>query len=193
MKKLLCVLLAMTMLVGSLFIFCSCDEKDKKKDKETTDEVKEVAVPDPPKGYSLYEDEYVAFVYPTGWTERDMPNGIGGSMFQDLLTGNNVSFAVEVKSDLYKTMTVETFNSMIKPSLDAQNMSVSNVKIEQVKNKLGFEITKISYSATGKGVTVKQVIFVIPSGSYNYAIYVTEAKKVDGLLDTVFESLVAKK
>ena len=97
------------------------------------------------------------------------------------------------KSDLYKTMTVETFNSMIKPSLDAQNMSVSNVKIEQVKNKLGFEITKISYSATGKGVTVKQVIFVIPSGSYNYAIYVTEAKKVEGLLDTVFESLVAKK
>ena len=32
MKKLLCLLLAMTMLMGSLFVLSACDEKDKDKD-----------------------------------------------------------------------------------------------------------------------------------------------------------------
>ena len=34
MKKLLCLLLAVTMLMGSLFILSACDEKDKDKDKD---------------------------------------------------------------------------------------------------------------------------------------------------------------
>ena len=40
---------------------------------------------------------------------------------------------------------------------------------------------------------MKQTIYVVASGDLNYAINVTEVKSVSGLLDTVFNSIVAKK
>ena len=194
MKKLLCLLLAVTMLLGSMLVLSACDEKDKKKDKDDTEETEAVIrdLPKVPNGYTQYENEYVAFVYPTGWSKTEISGGLGVSLLEQS-TGNSVSVAAEPKSDIYKNMDEDSFNQLLKPALEAQGLSISGAKVSQVKNAQNFDITKISYTVKASGVTLTQVILVIPSGEYNYAIYVTETKPVEGLLDTVFDSIVAKK
>jgi hypothetical protein len=195
MKKLLCLLLAMTMLMGSLFILSACDEKDKKDKDDEGESTEEVvaSAPDVPKGYALYENDHIYFVYPEKWT----PNSLGdnaGALILDGTTGNNITAVGEVYSNIYKDMTVESFNSLIKPSLDSQGLSVSGVKISQVKNARNTELTKISYTVkNAAGTSMKQTIYVVASGDLNYAINVTEVKSVSGLLDTVFNSIVSKK
>ena len=100
MKKLLCLLLAMTMLVGSLFVLSACDKKEDKESEETV----AVDAPEVPAGYKLYENDYVYFVYPENWETRDMS---GITVLVDAATGNNITLAYEPKSDLYKTMDLE--------------------------------------------------------------------------------------
>ena len=189
MKKLLCLLLAVTMLLGSMFVLSACDEKDKKKDE--TEETKAEA-PSVPTGYALYENDYVYFVYPEGWEKKDM-SGIG--VLVDSSTGNNITVAYEIKSDVYATMDLEGYNSLLKPAFQSQGMSVSNIKISQLKNAAGINVTKIEHTAVQSGNTMNQVLFVIPTGEYNYVVTVTQGKgkEISGLVDTVFESLTAKK
>ena len=189
MKKLLCLLLAMTMLMGSLFVLSACDKKDK-KEEATTEEKKDVFKL--PEGYALYENDYISFAYPAEWTKTDLGED-AGAMIMDGSTGNNITAVGEEYSDTYKTMTVEEFNKTVKPQLTASGLSVSNVKIEQIKGADDLAITKISYNVKSSGVTMKQYVYVVPSGDRNYAVSVTEVKAVDGLLDTLVASFVAKK
>ena len=190
MKKLLCLLLALTMLMGSLFVLSACDEKDKDKDKE--EEKSEVAAPEVPAGYKLYENDYVYFVYPENWETRDMS---GITVLLDAATGNNITLAYEPKSDLYKTMDLEKFNNTFVPIWKQQGMNVSNVQItNSIENSLGYEISKFTFNATQSGQNMKQEMYIIPSGSYNYVVNVTQGvgKEVKGLTETVFNSLTPK-
>ena len=192
MKKLLCTLLALMMIFGSLFVLSACDEKDKDKDDQSTEE-SAAPTPQVPVGYELYENEDIAFVYPKGWSKTEIVGG-SGVMLLDGNTGNNITAVGEQYSEIYKTMTIEDFNKLLKPTLEAQGMTVSGVKIEQVKGKENLEITKISYDLKAStGVSLKQTIYIVPAGSLNYSVNVTTVKTVDGLLDNVFNSLTAKK
>ena len=193
MKRLICTLLALMMVFGSLFVLSACDEKDKDKDDNSTEENTEQPAPEIPEGYELYENDDIAFVYPTGWSKTELAGG-AGVMLLDGNTGNNITALGEPYSDIYKTMTVDEFNKLMKPTLEAQGMTISGVKIEQVKGKGNLAITKISYSVkAANGTSMKQTIYVVPAGSLNYAINVTSVKTVDGLLDNVFNSLTVKK
>ena len=111
----------------------------------------------------------------------------------DGTTGNNITAVPEEYSDMYKTMTVKEFDNLIKPQLTASGLSVSNVKIEQIQGTNDLAITRITYTVKSSGVTMKQFVYVVPSGDRNYAVTITETKAVDGLVDTVLASLVAKK
>ena len=189
MKKLLCLLLAVTMLMGSLFILSACDEKDKDKDKDEESSVEPPAVP---ANYTLFENDYIYFVYPSAWEKREMS---GIPVFLEAATGNNITVAYEPKSDVYSTMDLDGYNTILKPTFQAQGMTVSNVKISQVKNSAGFEITKIEHKAVMSGQTMNQVLFVIPAGNYNYVVSITQGvgKETSGLVNSVFESLTARK
>lgn len=192
MKKILCLLLAITMLMGSLLVLGSCDKKDKEKDRDESEEKVALSAPQVPKGYVLYENDYIYFVYPEGWTKNDLNNGMA-HLILDGSTGNNLTVIGEVYSDIYKDLTVDEFKEMIKSTADTQNLKLSNIKISQVKNAHGVEITKITYNVERAGVTAKQTIFVVPCGDRNYVVNVTISKNVTGLVDTVFNSLVPKK
>ena len=192
MKRLICMLLALMMVFGSLFVLSACDEKDKDKDDKATEENTEQLAPEIPEGYELYENDDIAFAYPTGWSKTELAGG-AGALIMDGNTGNNITVVGEQYSEIYKTMTVEEFNRLLKPTLEAQGITVSGVKIEQKKNG-DLAITKISYSVkAANGTSMKQTIYVVPAGSLNYAINVTSVKTVDGLLDNVFNSLTVKK
>ena len=190
MKKLLCLLLAVTMLMGSLFILSACDEKDKKDKEETTEEEKEVFKA--PEGYTVYENDYISFAYPSEWTKTDLGED-AGVMIMDGKNGNNITAVPEEYSDTYKNMTVEEFNKTIKPQLTASGLTVSGVKIEQIKGTNSLAITKISYTVKSSGVTMKQYIYIVPSGDRNYAVNFTEVQAVEGLLDILLSSITAKK
>ena len=188
MKKLLCLLLAMTMLVGSLFVLSACDKKDEKESEESV----AVDAPEVPAGYKLYENDYIYFVYPENWETRDMS---GITVLLDAATGNNITLAYEIKSDLYKTMDLEKFNSTFVPVWKQQGMTVSNIQItNSIENALGYEISKFTFNATQSGQSMKQEMYIIPSGGYNYVVNVTQGvgKEVKGLAETVFNSLTPK-
>lgn len=192
MKKLLCLLLAVTMLMGSLFVLSACDEKDKDKDDDKSTEAPGNSSFQMPEGYVIYENDDISFAYPEGWQKSEMGMMV---MLVDMTTGNNITLVYQEKSDIYTTMDVAGFNQLLKPSYESAGMAVSDVKVSQVKNSGNFSVTKISYKATQGGNNFNQLMVVIQSGEYDYIVTVTEGitTPADGLLDTVFNSLKAKK
>ena len=189
MKKLLCMFLALMMVFGSLFVLSACDEKDKEKDDQSTEEpAKPFQVPE---GYATYENDDISFAYPEGWKKNEMGTLV---MLVDMEKGNNVTVTYQAKSDVYSTMDVSGFNQLLKPSYEAAGMTVSNLKVSQTKNSGQFSVTKITYEATQSGNNFNQMMVVIAAGEYDYIITVTEGKTtpVDGLMDVVFNSLKAK-
>ncbi len=191
MKRFLCTVLALLMLFSSMFILSACDEKDKDDDEKTTEEAsKELPTYDVPTGYSLYEDEYISFAYPSSWTKSEMS---GVLLIIDNSSGNNITLAYEPYSTVYETMDLAGFNDLLLPMLTAQGITVSGVVITQEKNDNKVPVTKITFTAVHSGVSMKQTVFVVASGNYNVALTVTEVKSVPTVLDTVFESMIPQK
>jgi uncharacterized protein YwlG (UPF0340 family) len=87
-------------------------------------------------------------------------------------------------------MDVASFNTLLKPALEAMGMTTSNVAVSQITNKNKVDITKITYSASTNGVAMKQTLFVVAAGNLNYVITVTETKTdatlVNNVLDTIY-------
>ena len=190
MKKLLCLLLAVTMLMGSLFILSACDEK--KKDQDETEETAEKEEFKLPEGYAIYENDYISFAYPAEWSKTDFGAELG-ALFMDGAAGNSITAVSEPYSDRYKDLTVEEFKAMIEPMAPESGLSVSNIKIEQIKGTNDLAVTKISYDVVMQGVSMKQYVFVVASGDLNYSVSISETKAVEGLVDIVLASWVAKK
>ena len=107
-------------------------------------------------------------------------------------SGNNITVVSEPKSDVYEKMTVESFNSTLKPILEAAGMTVSNVSIAK-KTSNGLNVVEISYKAEMLGVKVNQTVYVVAAGQKNWAITITEVKPDANLITTVFETLQTAK
>ena len=133
-----------------------------------------------PKGYLAYDNGDITFAYPEKWIVND---GSVVMIVNESGVGNNITVTYEQYSDMYSTMTAETFNSTLKPMLDAAGIAVSNTVVEQVKNEVSTEITKISYSANANGVSMKQTMLICAAGNRNYIIQ---------LVKNVFETLYVK-
>lgn len=149
----------------------------------------EPKVPVIPKGYLAYDNGDITFAYPEKWIVND---GSVVMIVNESGVGNNITVTYEQYSDMYSTMTAETFNSTLKPMLDASGITVSNTVVEQVKNEVSTEITKISYSANANGVSMKQTMFICAAGNRNYIITVTETTGDAQLVKNVFETLYVK-
>ena len=182
MKRYLCLLLAMVILLLSLSL-AACDKAS------TADEDKkdEITVPD---GYTLYDDGKISFAYPEDWEESD---GSVAMLMNPTGAGNNITIVYEAKTDMYEKMTLASFNENMKPSYEAMGMTLSNIKVEQTENDAGTKITKLSYNATMSGVSMKQTAYVTTVGSRTYSVTVTETTSDATLVKNVFNTLVAVK
>ena len=103
--------------------------------------------------------------------------------------GNNITVTYEAYSDVYKTMTVTEFNSLLKPALQQAGMQVSNVTVEQGTSDFDVALTKIVYNATMQSVQMKQTVLVFAKGDRNYCITVTEVSAHAALVENVLATL----
>ena len=157
--------------------------------KETTPDTSEATDASVPNGYKLYSDEYISIVYPKTWDKTE------GSvtLMQDKSNGDNITIAYETKTDYYDDMTVAQFNSELKPVYEAMGMSISNADVKHQTNQNGIKITKLSYTATVAGTSIKQTALIFTVSDRTYSVNVTETISKPELVTNVFNSITALK
>lgn len=218
MKKLLSILLATCCLTALV----ACDAADQEKDRDETDakttqaetgtsddtaatteaateaatdavteaatEVETQPTVEVPSGYAVFENDALSFAYPKGWAKQD------GSVviLQDPSTRNNITVVSESKNAFYDTMTLEDFETQMKPAYEAMGMTVDNVKLERKETARGLKVLVMSFDNTTQGVSMKQTQYVTTIGAYSYTVTVTEVTPDAELVQTVFDTLTAK-
>ena len=89
MKKLLCTLAVLVLLVGTLVVMSACGGADTTAEATTTAPVTTVPVIEAPipDDYTLYDNGDISFAYPESWAKTD------GStvLLQDAVTGNHIT------------------------------------------------------------------------------------------------------
>ncbi|MBR3963779.1 MAG: hypothetical protein IKJ80_00030 [Clostridia bacterium] len=188
MKKILVALLTLALAFSMAFTLASCNDGDSNNGGEatTTAPVEETTVPTP-NGYTLYNNGKISFAYPSTWTKQA---GSVDMLINESGAGNNITVSYEQHSDIYTKMDVASFNTVLKPTFAAMGMTTSNVSVSQITNKNKVDMTKISYSASMNGVDMKQTMYVVAAGGFNYIVTVTEttadATLVNNVLDTLY-------
>ena len=178
MKRILCTILVFVMIFGLM----ACGGNDK---GETTETAKRPVAAD---GYQLFEHEAITFAYPSNWTQTEQSGVVVLMDAADATT--NITLAYEIKSNLYASMTKETFASQLQPSLEQAGMTISNVTVAQISNDYN-GLTKIAYQAEVMGITMSQTMFIVASGNYNYIVSVTQLTADESLITAVQSTLCA--
>ena len=180
MKRIVSALLALLLVVGCIFTLTGCDSADKDKDENKKPVI--------PSGYLEYKNEAISFAYPEGWTKQD------GSVtiLSDAATGNNITVVYEAKTDMYEKMTVDEFDSTLKPQMEAAGLSISNVSIKKEKTN-NLDLVKIAFDTVAMGITMKQTLLVATVGERTYTVSVTETKSDSALLSNVVKTLYGLK
>ena len=142
----------------------------------------------PPAGYKMYQYEDIAFAYPEDWILDELYGVL--VLIRDTDSGNNITLAAEPYSGLYDNMTVEMFNQYIKPQYDSLGMTLSDINIEK-ETVNGLDVTVIGHITRYDGQTLYQTSFYFTVNNVTYAIAVTENPAEPGLVETVFNSIVA--
>ncbi len=183
MKKILAFVLALMMLCLCAFSFVACGGDDDDDDNDVTTTKEPTAIP---AGYKKFDNGDIYFGYPDNWSKIEQS---GISILMGTANTNNITVASEDKTDLYENMDVEEFNTLIKPQLTSQGITVSNVAISNVQNDNGVKITKITLNASVQGVTMKQTMLVASTSAKTYCVTITEASSDNTLVNNVFETL----
>ena len=156
-------------------------------EEETTEEETTIEL-EAPEGYKMYQYEDIAFAYPENWILDELYGVL--VLICDTDSGNNITLAAEPYSGLYDNMTVEMFNQYIKPQYDSLGMTLSDINIEK-ETVNGLNVTVIGHITRYDGQTLYQTSFYFTVGNVTYAIAVTENPPEPGLVETVFNSIVA--
>ena len=175
MKKISLVMAVLLLIASCVFTFAACDKAAK--------------APEIPEGYQAYSNDVLSFAYPKEWSAN---SGSVVTLMDPNGNGNNITVVYEAKTDLYDDMTVESFNSMMKPSYEAMGMTVSNVAVEK-RTTNGLDVVQISYDAKVAGQSLSQTAFITTIGDSTYTVTVTEMTPDAELVANVFNTLYALK
>ena len=190
MKKFLALSLCLIMILTS-FVLMSCDkgaddiETSAQTTVESTTEESTALEPVIPTGYKKYSNDDISFAYPSDWS---ITNG-SSTIFKGTKNGNNITLVYEDKTDYYEKLTVQKFNSEMKPMYANMGMSVSNASVSQTSNGTGLKITKIAFNNAMSGTTIKQTQFITTVGNKTYTITVSEFVSDSTLVNNVFNSI----
>lgn len=175
MKRLVSYLMVIALLLGCIGMLSACGGE-------------EANTYTLPEGYTMYEDEYISFAYPSHWTTTD------GStvMLQNTENTNNITVVYEAATDVYETMTKESFETTMVPAFEAAGMQISDTAITQ-NTRGDLKITEISITTTLYGITMKQTMYMTTVSDRTYVITVTEVVSDPAIAENVFASLSAVK
>ena len=204
MKRILCMLIALTVILATLCIFSSCNkpvgegsastqkptqteaptEAPTEKPSETTSAgIQEIA----PEGYQWYSDGVVRFAYPQKWQKHNDNNMV--ILVNENGYGNNISIVSEAKTDIYDTLTVEAFMAEMKPYFESMGLTVYGATIERMTNRNGIKLTMIRFAAQSGETVTTQTQYVCHTNEKTYSLTVTEATPQPDLFATVFTTL----
>ena len=174
MKKIVSLLLALTLTIGLVCSLSSCSGGN---------------APELPDGCKRYENGYLSFAYPEDWSKQ---TGSVDMLVNPTGVGNNITVAYESKTNAYDNLTVESFNSTMKPAYESMGMSVSNVSISKGTTN-NVDYVKLSYNARMSGVSMKQTAIITTIGNRTFSITITEVNSDAKLISTVIDTLYAKR
>jgi len=177
MKKIFCVVLALIVALGCMFALTACGKEEKESGGEK--------IPQIPEGYTKYQNDAISFGYPENWTVKD---GSVTILSDASGVGNNITVVSSEDDGTYKDMTMEKFDSIVKPTYEAMGMTISDASLENFTVK-GASVLKITYTVTATGVTLKQTQFIVSIEGKVHAITVTESTPDANLVSTVQETL----
>lgn len=203
MKRLFCILLALFMLCGALAM-TACTEADKPEEtttaetttaetttaettteetttEETTTEKEKPVI----ESYAIFDYNGVTFTYPASWQKVEGET----SIVVDALTGNNISVVRDLSGFDYTSLTKEVYEAELIPQMEAMGVTVTDLSVEQVKNKLGTKITVIAYTVDMSGSAFTQTQYIAKAGNVSHVVTITEMVENADLLDAVFGSL----
>lgn len=186
MKKLICMLLALMMVLTMAVSFASCGESKEEKENTENEEGKteneekeeEVTVPD---GYTMYENGDICFAIPESWEKST------DDMIMDK-NGNTINVVTEDKTDLYDKLTKEEYEETYVPIYESMGMTVTNVSLEHTETN-GLKVLKVAYTMSVQGVSMKQTQYITTVGEKTYTVTVCLVSNVDGLVENVFNTL----
>lgn len=141
-------------------------------------------LPDVPKGYTLYLDEYLAFAYPSDW--KPIEEGDETYLFSEDKM-HSVSVTYTARTEKYETLSEEDF---LREMEEALGVRFDECTIEQL-SKDGFPITKIYYRLNlFEEKTTIGTQYYVSSGDRTYCIHITQTDSVvEGLAEVVYDTL----
>ena len=174
MKKNFCVVLALIVALGCVFGLTACGKDDSGEKK-----------PEIPEGYKKYQNEAISFGYPEEWSTQEGSVTILSDASGE---GNNITVVSGEDDGTYKDMTIEKFNTTVKPAYEVMGMSVSDVSLETVTVN-GLSVLKIAYTVSAAEISLGQTQFIVSIEGKVHAITVTESTPDAKLVSTVLETL----
>ena len=186
MKKLLCMLLALVMVLAAMtLVACGGNDDDKKPtDENKEDEKTEITVPD---GYTMYDNGDIAFAYPEDWTKSEE----SGLVMFTSGEAASINITAENKTDLYDDMTAEEFEKMFFPYFEAAGMTATNLKVEHTKNN-GMDVMVVTYDMDVSGVSLKQAQYAVTGDEKTYVITVAVEASGDASISQNVLSTLSK-
>ena len=183
MKKLICMLLALMMVLTMAVSFASCGEGEDGKENTENEEGKtenedEVIIP---AGYTVYKNGSISFAYPENW-EKSTDDIIMDE------NGNTINVVTEDKTDLYDNLTKEEYEETYVPVYTEMGMTVTDVSVEHIQTN-GLKVVKVAYDLSVQGVSMKQTQYVTTAGEKTYTVTITLVSNVYGLVENVFNTL----
>lgn len=179
MKRLLCTLLTLAMLLTGVLALCSCNNADGGK--------KEAVIPE---GCTKFDNGDISFAYPDSWKKNE---GSITQLINESGVGNNITVVYEAKTDLYEKSSEDELKQLMTQGMASVGMSVSNFKVTKTQNDFTPQIIKISMNTTAGSVSMTQTQFVVTVGERTYTVTVSETSADQQLVDNVFNTLTALK
>lgn len=183
MKRLFCAFLALVMMFSCALVLGSCNSDG--KDKET-EQPKPATAPD---GYTTYNNGDISFAYPSDWTKTE---GSTTMLVNKSGKGNNITVVYEAKNNTYEKSSDSELEKMMKDSMSAIGMSISNFKRTKTQNDYN-DIIKLTYTISVSGASMKQTQIISTVGDRTYIVTVTETTADQTLVDNVFNTFVVLK
>lgn len=185
MKRLVSVLLTITLVLSCMFTLSGCSGQ-------------KYDLPEAPAGYRYFEGLDLAFAYPEDWVKSSLV--ISTSMVSPDGKGN-ILVILSQRMEL-ENLDLEKLKEGIIVEMEEQdNMEVSNTFVRDGVSNNGLYYILVGFDSVMSGTDMEQHLIYVSTDSYTYVITVTElaegAESIDteverNLVSTIIHSLYDK-
>lgn len=176
MKRLVSVLLTITLILSCMFTLSGCFSSDG---------------PGVNEGYKSFNNGDLSFDYPENWLNVPFVKEIAGmNMIMDLEgTGNNINVLGMPKTDVYENIPdADTFIEQMRPSLEEREITIKDVEMDKGTTN-GLDYVLFSFTSERSGPLMHQTVIITSIGELTYLITITEEEANPVYVETLLSTL----